>query len=413
MLFTLTAWSVLALGGPAEPVTRNFCYALVIIGDVDGDHVDDFVIGSPADYDSSGIGRIELISARTGRRLWTRDGPAGCASYGASLARLSDLDGDGGDDFVCGAPRGRSSRVPGAVEIVSTRSGAVLWSGSPVATVQSDTSAGAEFGANVVALPDADGDGRVDFVVSGVRNACTELFLMSSSTHTLLASASVECGERLPAKVKLEAVGDWGGDGFGDLAVTCSGCKSKRVHVRCGRDLECIRELDLEGDGLAFWRLRTVGDLDGDGVSDFAIPAEPWLPGYGGSEVRFCASRGAVSRRHVTSKDVALDFRAVDDMDGDERADYAVLWLGIGAEIEGLGRRVAALQTRSLVSAEPLLTIGIGTDANSDDWSLFTLPDVDADGKRDLGVVVRLGGGNSRLRAFSARTGRQLIEIGE
>ncbi|MHC4993119.1 MAG: integrin alpha, partial [Planctomycetota bacterium] len=75
-------------------------------GRVDGDDRDDLVVGSPM-YDknnASNAGRIDVISGATGLKIWAKVGQKSGDKYGWSVAGAGDVDGDGADDVVAGAP---------------------------------------------------------------------------------------------------------------------------------------------------------------------------------------------------------------------------------------------------------------------------------------------------------------------
>jgi hypothetical protein len=131
-------------------------------GDLDNDHVVDFLVGSPDYVDSSGTktGRVTAFSGRTGNKIWSVDGTAD-SRFGFSLAQPGDLDGDGQGDIVVGVPRHLDSggNKTGCVTVLSGANASVLYK------VFGD-SAGDTFGHCVHgAGGDLDHDGTVDFIV--------------------------------------------------------------------------------------------------------------------------------------------------------------------------------------------------------------------------------------------------------
>jgi len=93
---------------------RTFGRVLADPGDVDGDGVRDQLIGESARQ------AVFLVSGRSGSTLQVYPAPEGIDS----LAALGDLDGDGLCDFGLGSAAVDEGR--GAVRILSTRSGALL-----------------------------------------------------------------------------------------------------------------------------------------------------------------------------------------------------------------------------------------------------------------------------------------------
>ncbi len=75
-------------------------------GDVDHDGFDDLVVGAPLSDPGgvSGAGSIYVHSGRFGGLIWQFDGKQPYAHFGASVAGAGDVDGDGFDDLLVGAP---------------------------------------------------------------------------------------------------------------------------------------------------------------------------------------------------------------------------------------------------------------------------------------------------------------------
>lgn len=72
-------------------------------GDLDGDGVPDFAIGSPgADFGGSNAGRVTAFSGSDGSELFHFDGTAG-HRVGESLDAAGDVDGDGHADIIVAA----------------------------------------------------------------------------------------------------------------------------------------------------------------------------------------------------------------------------------------------------------------------------------------------------------------------
>src|SRR5262249_45215870 len=139
-----TVWQV--AGGPQ---------AIAAVGDVDHDGVRDVALGL------AGFGgQVEVRSGRSGLLLYRFDGGPFASSQlpvGNTLAALPDLDGDGVDDLLVGAPQpyGFSSFAPGRVFVVSAATGKILCALRGEHT-------GQQFGAALACLGDVDHDGRIE-----------------------------------------------------------------------------------------------------------------------------------------------------------------------------------------------------------------------------------------------------------
>src|SRR5262245_61245833 len=103
-------------------------WSIAGISDVDQDGYADVAVGAP--FDATAIvqgGSVVVRSGRDGALLFERFGDAAVDHFGWSLANVGDVDHDGWDDLIAGAPdastNGPSS---GSARILSGRTGASL-----------------------------------------------------------------------------------------------------------------------------------------------------------------------------------------------------------------------------------------------------------------------------------------------
>ena len=131
---------------------QEFGHSAVGGQDIDGDQVPDYAIASPGILNA---GFVELRSGKTGALLRRLSGSGAGSFFGAALALLPDLDGDGSAELAVGAPLGGTG---GQVLLYSGKSGKLL-------RTLSGASAGDEFGACLAAAGDLDGDKRSELLV--------------------------------------------------------------------------------------------------------------------------------------------------------------------------------------------------------------------------------------------------------
>jgi hypothetical protein len=132
-------------------------FGLRVLGlaDVDGDGVPDFAVSSPAVAALGGARPIvEVFSGATGGLLYKCSADACNDGFGYSLANTTDIDGDGTNDFLVGAP----NEARGYVKLCSGRDGHTLRKiyGPDVGT---------KFGTCIASGGDLNGDGKTDIAV--------------------------------------------------------------------------------------------------------------------------------------------------------------------------------------------------------------------------------------------------------
>ena len=254
-----------------EEAGSHFGWAVAVPGDCDGDGVEDLLVGAPFfEEDGASIGRVDLFSAATGETLRTWKGSLGC-TFGKSVAGVTDVDGDGVPECAVGAPGVRGGI--GRVFLFSGATGESIF-------VSEGQSVGDYFGRALAGIGDFNGDGRGDLAVgaggagSQAKNAGTVVILSGIDGAVLARLSGRSKGERFGSAVA----------GIFDatervLAVGAqNGGPGGRGRIYLYRDGVDTPQIVLESDegGVDLGRLHVafLSDLNGDGASE--IIAGDW-----------------------------------------------------------------------------------------------------------------------------------------
>jgi hypothetical protein len=313
--------------------------AVAILGDINGDGLDDLVIGAPFDDDTgTNTGTVYVISGLDGAILREHHGNAANDEYGTAVINAGNLDGDAFDDYVIGAPGVDATGVDrGGISAFSGASGSSIYS-------QLGPKAGSRFGTVLAGGGDITGDGRDDFLVgapswdsvtafenqgwfgaySGLTGALVKQANGTAFTHALGSALAV-----------LE---DLNGDGRADYAVGLPGydngpggeflSNAGRVDVYSGLTHTLLYSLwGGANDGLGS-SLAPAGDTDADGVPELIVGAPFDLSGSGTASVHEGATGTLLQQLQGLGTTAADAFGTavapVGDIDGDGHDDIAV-----------------------------------------------------------------------------------------
>ena len=301
----------------------GFGTSVAAIGDVDGDGVQEIAVGAPGDDTAAlNAGAVWILFMKTDgtvkveREITT--GEAGFSpqlapgdSFGASIANGGDLDGDGRNELVVGAPLtdGLVVQDLGAIWILNLKGNGIVSGEKKLMTITGTAQASERFGVSVAGLGDVNGNGVPDLAVGaedGIEDYGAIWILTLNSDGSLDTSAGpgyTKLGQGLNGAPQpkqgihfggaVAAMGDLDGDDVPDL--TASSYAESNDCIECGT----VWTLFLNSDGTVkkkkqlgqgipqngfkgplyglkpHWgrSVALIGDLNSDGLPDFVAGA--------------------------------------------------------------------------------------------------------------------------------------------
>lgn len=273
----------------AEGPSDRFGFDAGAIGDLNGDGHRELLFGAPGhDAPVANAGRVYVVSGKDGSLLRTHAGEVVLERLGSAIGPLDDVDGDGVEDYVLGAPGAGPSRA-GRAYVHSGKSGERLFVLDPERDLPEARAV--EFGRFFAsAAGDLDGDGTGDIYLADSFDqsaglASGRVYLYSGATGKLLFSVAGDDNNDWYG-IGRGIQQDWDGDGTPDLALaalssSAGAMNAGRVDVLSGRDGSRLRSYTSTVAHLCLgFDVHPVGDADGDGTVDLFITGSwtQWHP---------------------------------------------------------------------------------------------------------------------------------------
>jgi hypothetical protein len=423
----------------------NYGFAVAGVGDVNEDGYADVAVGAPtATVAALNDGIVELFygsaeAIRSGLLVdaATRtESDQANAALGTSVASAGDVNGDGFDDVIVGAPRyDRGSNDEGAAFILmGSAEGIATGDAEAADTILESNRIGALLGSSVASAGDVNGDGYADVIVGAPYYEAGQgregaVFIFHGGAQGIANGTPATAATRLESNQIMEpafggsvaGAGDVNGDGYADVIVGARFYDAGQddegaafvflggaMGITDGSPATAAAQLESDQMTAALGTsVASAGDVNGDGYADVIVGA----PGYenlggmrDGLALVFTGGPSGIadgdpgeaaslisSQGNTSYLDLGASVSSAGDVNGDGYGDVIV-----GDPYFGAGGRAAVLlgSPQGIASGLP---DGANIDGGGDSAlgdSVSSAGDVNGDGYGDVIIGAPLFGGD-------------------
>ncbi len=425
LIQTIELASIEELQSSQIQAQASFGSSVAVVPDLDGDGVADFAVGADREdlgEDLEDAGAVYVFSSATRNVLHRVVSPTPTAAgfFGVSVAGIEDLDGDGAGEILVGT----YSEWGGGAPVSSGR--AHLFSGASGNWIRSFISPNqqgfAYFGKSVAAIPDVNGDGKMDLLIGahgenlgpGLQDA-GRAYVFSGATGNLIRTLVSPFPEAFGLfGYAVCGIEDLDQDGRGDALIGARLENPGTTPIDAGRAyvfsawtgtvIRSIGSPNEEGNGQFGFSTAVVPDTDGDGLDEILVGAyledsnhipqpppnpPPAPPEDVGRAYLFSGSTGKLlrtfeSENEENSGQFAYSVCGVPDVDGDGFGDIL-----IAAHQENLSEELESAGRAYLFSGSTGLLLHVLTSPHRESFGSFgfalaSAPDLDGDGAGEI-----------------------------
>ncbi len=259
-----------------EQSSDSFGYSVNGAGDVNKDGFYDVIIGAyKNDANGNAAGAAYVYSGIDGALLYHFKGESAYQYFGRAVSSAGDVNDDGYDDVVVGAPWDKYNWGSGQsyVKVFSGIDGSLLFKIDGFNDFD-------QFGLHVSQLGDVNGDDKDDFLIgskhhtvdgdpSGNSSGTVRLY-SGADANILYTLTGEDSNDKFPYSIK--AADDFNQDNIVDFLVGTHGSADKAI-LYSGLDGTKINEF-IGSDGTSYGReAASIGDINADGSPDIMVGA--------------------------------------------------------------------------------------------------------------------------------------------